>query len=324
MNGILQQGNFTADGNAKTLKIRSEVNWIKIVNYTETAAANNGHGVEYYWQKGMLRNTIMKYRPAANQTLASIGLAASIDVIDSSNFALGARTVVTAGTNVVDPEYLTANTAGLLDGGIVRLDSTNHNNLNSLDFSVDTVVANTSFELANTLATAPGRVAGAAGYYRVIAPNIEIYTLFAPSKRVISDISVAASAVVTTLVDHGYSLGDRVKFNIEAGYGMLEMDGLVGNITAVTDGTFTVDINSAAFTAFTFPVYTAVPYVQSMVVPIGKNPAYNEGMSVTPGFVNQGFIGVVLQGGTAFPAGSNGDVIYWTAGSSERIDNEIA
>jgi len=321
MNAIIQQGRFVGTGAAKTLKIRSEVDWMRIVNYTESAAANNGRGVEYYWQKGMGTNTIMKYRPAGDQTLASIVLAASINVIDSSSFALGARTLVTAGTDVVQPLYNTGNTTGLLAGGIVRLDSTNHNNLNGLDFSVDTVTGNTSFRLANTLATAPGRVAGGAGYYRTIAPNIEIYTMFTPSHRVISNITAAASAVVTTLVDHGYAIGGRVKFNIEPGNSMTQINGLTGNVTAITANTFTVDIDSSTFTAFTFPLYTAVPYRPSMVVPIGTNPGYASGTNLDSAFNNQGFIGVVLPFGTALPGGSTNDVIYWQAGSSERIDN---
>ena len=34
MNGtILQQGSFTSDGTAKTLDIRSDVDWMQVLNY---------------------------------------------------------------------------------------------------------------------------------------------------------------------------------------------------------------------------------------------------------------------------------------------------
>ena len=320
MNNIVQQGSFAADGTAKTLKIRSGIDRLEIVNATQHAAANNGYGVEYVWQKGMGTGSRMFYRPAANQTLASNISAASINVIDTSNYAVGTRQAVTGGTNVAAPVYSTADTTGLLAGGIVRLDNTAHTNLNGLDFSVSTVNANTNFLLGNTLATAPSVVAGAAGFYKTIAPNIEIYRMFTPSNRNIADVSVAASAIVTTLVDHGYAVGQRVKFSVPALYGMTQLDGLTGNITAVTAGppnTFTVDIDSSAFTAFTFPVTTSTPFVHASVVPVGDNPGYASYMTAPGAFYNQAFTGVVLAGGTTGPGGNAGDTVYWTAYKTE-------
>ena len=325
MSVTIQQGKFTADGNSKTLKIRSDVDWIKIVNFTQNAATNNGYGVNYFWQKGMGTSTVMDYRPAADNTLASNTSAASIQVIDSSSFALGANTAVAAGTNAFQPVYSTSGaggtTAGVLAGAIVRLNNTNHNNLNGMDFSVDTVVTSTSFRLANAIATFPGRVAGANGYYRVLAPNIEIYRMFTPSNRIIANITAAASGVVTTLVDHGYSIGQRVKFNIPSGNGMTQLSGLTGNITAVTASTFTIDVNTSAFTAFAFPVYGDVPFTPAMVAPIGEDTTYSGYMTAPGSTYNQGFIGVVLEGGTTGPGGNNTDVIYWTAGRSETVNN---
>ena len=45
-------------------------------------------------------------------------------------------------------------------------------------------------------------------------------------------------------------------------------------------------------------------------------------MTAPGSFYNQGFIGVVLYGGTTGPGGNNGDVIYWKSGRAELIDNE--
>jgi len=324
----LNQGRFTSDGLAKTLKIRSDVDWIKIVNETQHAAANNGYGVEYFWQRGMGTSTIMKYRPAGDQTLASNVSATSIALVDSSNFAVGTRYALTGGSNATRPVYTAANTGTMVTGdttSIVRIDNSPQTNLNGLDFTVDAVTTNTTFRLANTLATAPGIVTGVAGYFKVIAPNLEIYRMFTPSNRNIANVTAAASAVVTTLVDHGYSVGQRVKFHVPADYGMTQLDGLTGNITAVTAGppnTFTVDIDSSAFTAFQFPVYTESPFVHASVVPVGDNPAYAGYMTAPGSFYNQGFIGVVLYGGTTGPGGNAGDVIYWKSGRAELIDNE--
>jgi len=318
-NVTIQQGSFTSDGSAKTLKVRSGIDWIKVVNFTQSAATNNGYGFEYFWQYGMGTTSVMKYHPAGDHTVAVNTSANSLQVIDTSNYALGANVAVTGGTNVTQPVYSTASTSGMSDGSIVRINSTNHDNINGLDFSVDTVVSNTSFRLANTLATAPGRIAGANGYYRVVAPNIEIYRMFTPTNRNISNITQATSAVVTTLVDHGYAVGQRVKFHIPDDNGMVQLDGVTANITAVTDSTFTVDVDTSAFTAFVFPTYLLSPFTPASVVPIGDNPGYSGYMTAPGKFDNQSYVGVVLNAGTTAPAGNNNDVIYWCAGKSETI-----
>lgn len=66
--------------------------------------------------------------------------------------------------------------------------------------------------------------------------------------RVITAISQAAAAVVTSAA-HGLLVGDVVDF---AGVvGMVEINGLTGKISAVTADTFTVNIASTLFTAYT-------------------------------------------------------------------------
>ena len=318
---ILQTGSFTSDGTAKTLKIRSDVDKIVIENQSQWIAVNNGYGFRYTWYRDMGTTALMEYHPAADHTVAVNSTASAVELIDSSNYALGSVIATTAGTDAVQPVYSTGDTSDIVAGSIVRLISTDHNNLNGLDFSVNTIVDSTSFKLANALATAPGRIAGT-GSYRLVAPNLEVYNLFTPGNRNIANISQAASAVVTTLVDHGYAIGQRVKFNIPSVSGMIELNGLTGNVTAVTDSTFTVDVNSSGFSAFTFPVYTDVPFTPASVVPQGDNPAASNNQTSPGAFYNQGFIGIVLSAGTTSPAGNNTDVIRWTAYKAELVDDE--
>lgn len=315
-NTIIQQGSFTADGANKVLKIRSDVDWMRIVNYTQAVATNNGYGFEYYWQRGMGTNSMMKYHPAGDHTMAINASANTFQLIDSSSYAGGARTAVTAGTNATQPVYGTASTAGLATGAIVRIDSTDHDNLNGKPFSIDTVVTNTSFRLANAIATAPGVVAGANGYYKLLAPNVEIYNLFYPTNREIANITQAANAVVTTLVDHAYTVGQVIRFKVPSEYGMTEMDGLTGTITAVTTSTFTVNIDSSGFTAFQFPLPAIAPFVSAQVVPFGEAATSTYANTLDDATRNQGHIGMILTAGTTAPAGSNNDVIYWVAGKS--------
>ena len=320
VDSILQTGSFTADGNNKTLKIRSDVDKMVIENITEWAATDNGYGFRYTWYRDMGTTMLMEYHPAGDHTSAVNTTASAIELIDSSNYALGSVINVTAGTDVVQPVY-TVTTTGIIAGTIVRLISTDHNNLNGLDFTVDDIDnGGTNFRLANALATAPGQIANT-GTYRVVAPNIEVYNLFQPTNRNIAKITAVTNAVVTTLVDHGYSVGQQVKFSIPSESGMIELDGLTGNITAITAGTFTVDVDTSAMTAFTFPVYGDVPCQIPNVVPVGDAKS-SVSQTAPSKFYNQGYIGVVLTGGTTKPGGSNNDVVRWTAYKVERTDDE--
>jgi hypothetical protein len=319
---MIQQGSFTADGKSKTLKIRSDVDKLVIENVTQWENTNNGYGFRYTWYRDMGTTALMEYHPAGDHTSAVNITSSAVTLIDSSSYSGGSWIAVTGGTDATRPVYTVASTTGLVAGNIVRLKNTEHTNLDGLDFSVDDIDnAGTNFRLANTLATAPG-IAATTGHYKLVAPNIETYRMFTPKTNKIANISQAANGVVTTLVDHGYAIGQKVKIHIPSDYEMIELDGVEANITAVTDSTFTIDVDTSGYTAFAFPTYTSTPFVYAEVVPVGdaKNTAV---MYNSPGkFYNQGYIGVVLTGGTTGPAGNNNDVVRWTAYKSTRLDDE--
>lgn len=339
---VINQGNFTSDGTAKTLQIRSDVDWISTVNYTQLIASTQWRAVRHYWQRGMATNDgFAWFHSTASQIESSstclVGWNGAtypgFTLIDTSKITLGAAIAVTAGTNAVQPVYSTANTSTLAAGGIVRIQGSAHTNLNGRDFSVSAVTAAVSFTLGNTLSQAPGVVAGANGFWRYVAPSVDVYNLYYPGNRIISKITQADGAVVTTLVDHGYQIGQQVRFHIPqtvsvAGvsiYGMIQMDGLLGTVTAVSAAgvwpqTFTVDIDSTGFTAFTFPTAAVAninTYSDAMVVPVGAQPS--QITNLNDATLNQGYIGIVLGAGVGGPAGSTSDIIFWRAGKSFNV-----
>lgn len=323
-NNIIHQGSFTSAGTNKIIKVRSGIDWFRAINLTQSAATNNGYGFEYYWQKGMGTTVLMKYHPAGDHTVAIDSKASAIQIIDSSKYPLGTEYQVTAGTDATRPVYDTGTTTGLTTGAIVRLRGTDHTNLNGKDFSIDDVNASTSFRLANALATSPDVVAGGSGYYRIVAPNIEVYRLFHPSHREIANITQASSAVITTLVDHGYVAGQKVRFKVPDNYGMTDIDGLTGTITETSTSTITVDIDSSSFTAFNYPTAaeaTAEPISPAIVVPYGESTSIEYANKLDDRVYNQGFIGIVLNAGTTLPAGNTDDVIYWQAGNVFSTNN---
>lgn len=324
-NTVLQQGRFTADGTAETLTIRSDVDWMHVVNYTvaDDDTQTTAVGVEYYWQRGMAADTGIEYKKsnAANAAQLTTALASGgFTLEDTSDNPVQAAVAVTSTTNATQPVVATGDTSGLVAGDIVRLvNITSTANLGGIDFQIDTISASTSFRIANAFANAPG--AGTTGFYRKIANQAN----YVPRRRFIVNITQAASAVVTTSVDHGYTVGEKMRFVVSTPYDMVELDGLSGTITATTTSTFTVDIDTTTFTAFAFPVNGDVPFTPSQVVPFGEDVAQarTSGVDELAGETdNVALIGMVLAAGADSPAGSTSDVVYWRAGKSFSVTNE--
>ncbi len=312
---IISQGRFTATGNDAYLALRSDVDWVEVVNYTEATAQNNGHGCMYRWFRGMAAGDgIVIYHPAADHTLA-IDTSAALTVpgfylYDDSSNPVGAPIALTSISNALPPRVLVASTAALRDGDVVRIINTAGGlQLGAMDFTI-TVADGTHFDLTNMPAIV---AAGGPGTYRVISHQ----GIYAPRSRTITKITQAVQAVVTTSVDHAYSVGDKVRIYTDtdgyAAFGMTEINGLTANIVATTQHTFTIDIDTTAFTAFTFPLTGAVAFSPATVVPVGENVLVG---SLADAKENVATMGIRLGAGVTGPAGSNGDVIYWKAGKS--------
>lgn len=331
---IIQQGHFTSDGTDKIIPLRSDIDWIEIYNLTNIAASTQWKAVRWHWQREMAADdALVEFHAAASQVL-SMSTAATgfngtvmrgISLIDSANLFTFTDDI-TAGTNATQPVYDTGDTSRLVAGAIVRVFGTAQTNVNGLDFTVDTIVADTSFRLANTLEQAPGVAAGANGTWKYIAPNVTVYNMFHPKKRVISNITQFNPAVVTTLVDHAFTTGQQVRLKVPASSGMIGLDGKLVTVTVINDSTFSIGINTTAYDAFDFLLPAAMPATHSQAIPIGHD------LTVDTGFAdaerNTGFLGVILgTSGTAgiasgSPGGTNTDVIKWVAGKSDRTDIE--
>ena len=328
------QGRFTSTGTTRTIPLRSDVDWMRVINLTE-ASAQNDVGVEFFWQRGFATGTGLRYfKSGGADTLNLLNLAAPLGftLVDTSGSPLITANVLTTGsTNATQPVISTASTAGLTAGDIVRLSNdTGQPNLQGVDFQIDTIVNNVSFRIANTLANVPGAVgAGAASAYR----KIHFDPIYYPRNRVIANITQAASAVVTTTVDHGLTVGQEVRFHVTADFEMIEMDNLSGTVTAVTsfvdsvsEATFTVDIDSSGFTAFVWVSATAFSATTfASVVPFGIDTGFAIASNVdllADATENRALLGIQLSGGSDSPGGAVDDVMYWRAGKSFSVDNQ--
>jgi len=328
-NTIIQQGEFVSNQQDKIIVLRSDVDWMTVVNWTQSVATNADYGCHYYWQRGMADGLGLVYHhPAADATLGvqACAAGAGFTLIDTTDQAPGAARILNGAftTNAVQPVCTSANTAGLATGSIVRLNSTTAaESISGWDFQIDTVVDGTSFRMAYAMANAPG-AAATAGYYRVIPYD----PIFYPRYRYIINITAAANAVIHTSVDHGLTVGQTIRVKLQDdNFGMTEIDGLEGTVTAVTAGTITTDIDSSGFTAFTFALPANLPFTMPTVVPIGMDTA--AALEGAVGLLedatkNTGYIGIRLHVGTVAnpnegslsPAGHLNDVIKWRAGKS--------
>ncbi|MGD8327775.1 MAG: hypothetical protein PVF65_12755, partial [Sphingomonadales bacterium] len=55
---VVQTGYFTSDGTAKQLDVRSDIDWMEVINYTQSATTQTtGRGVMFRWQRGMAAAT---------------------------------------------------------------------------------------------------------------------------------------------------------------------------------------------------------------------------------------------------------------------------
>ncbi len=341
MGTVLQQGKFTSAGVRKVLSIRSDVDWMYVYNYNAINQTTADLGAVFYWQRGMAQGRgIVTTKLGATQaqdatTIGQIAAQSGFYLINQGSDALVSGAVAfSAISDNVNPQVTTASLSAsgvsLQTGDVVRLSqpigTADAQDLLGIDFQI-TVNDNTHFTITNALQQAPGAAAVAAGRWR----KVNVSSMFYPQTRYIVNITQAANAVVTTSVDHGYQRGQEIRFHINnAVNGMVELDGLIGTITAVTASTFTVDIDTTAFTAFTFPTIAAMQaigslYTPAFVGPVGANTAYSINNNLDPltdAEVNISLIGMQLNAGVASPAGANGDVIYWVAGKSFAVTNE--
>jgi hypothetical protein len=305
-----------------------------VINETVSFAAGAGTGAEFYWQRGMTQGRGLIYTKTAVTgalAVAEIAANAGFYLIDTSVNLPGPSLALTGITNGTPPVVNTANTASLNPGDVVRIFSTvGAKQLGGLDFTIDNIVASTSFELAFMAAIASANPG--AGTFRRIPYNPYFY----PSTRYITKISQATQAIVTLSVTHEYTVGQSIRFIMPTvtalAFGMTELDGIEATIVAIgeadADGvtnTITVDVDTTGFTAFAFPLTTAPGFTPAQVVPIGENTATALllGADILGDATrNTAFFGIQLRAGTASPAGVDGDVIYWVAGKSFSVNNE--
>lgn len=339
-------GSFKSTGNSQFISLPSGFDLIRVANKSQMAAAGAGQAVEAWFDLATDINgrgfQVTKTAATNASAWSQIAVNAGFFIIDTSINNPGPSVALTGITNGNPPVVNTGSTAGLIPGSsIVRIFSTvGAQQLGGLDFTVGTVVANTSFTLAYMAQIAnanPG-----AGTYRIIPydpyfyPTIRYITKIVPGPN--ANVPLSANVTVITLsVTHGYKIGQKVRLDIPTvtpvAFGMTELDGQEVTIVNIGDqdadgvtNTITVDVNSTGFTAFAFPLTAGPSFTPAQVVPIGEQTSQAEFNTFFPANSGQDIYsdatlniaqqGLLLMAGANSPAGQSGDVISWTAWKS--------
>ena len=335
-NTTIQQGLVTATGNDLWIPLRNGADWVEVKNLTNIAGATQWAGTNWYWQAGMQQDdAVVDYHAAATQavstSLCSTGFNAAtyqgISVVNSTTQPnYGAAIAVAAVTAANPPVVQTGTTTGLIPNkSVVRLNSlTTGGQMCGIDFSIGVVVPATSF----TLAHMPIPAAGGTGFYR----QIPYPSLFYPRRRYVTQVTIGTITRVVTSVTNSFNVGESVRFVVPAAFGMTQLNGLQGTVLAVnqtgTVGNNWIDVNidSTGFTAFAFPLVAAVPFSYAEVIPVGEDTSIalaNNTNILADSTINTAWTGIILKTDASVAAvalgsagGTNGDNIWWRAGSS--------
>lgn len=96
--------------------------------------------------------------------------------------------------------------------------------------------------------------------------------VYQQAMRVITAITNAYPALVTTSFANQFQTGMKVRINIPLGYGMQQLNQQLGQITVINDTQFTINLDTTSFDAFAvpaayFPIINPKTQVQTLVVP---------------------------------------------------------
>jgi len=312
---LLQQGEFTSDGTIQEIELPGAADYFVARNITQAGTTQTpGRGIEFEWVKSDNFADASQIR-----TFKSDGADTLERTVDTSGGftyyeALPAQEAAVTGTAITAASpAVVSMTNSFSDGDRVALyGTTGMRQIAGMDFTISSV-SGAAFTLLGL--PAAGFAAPATA---VIARRIPKRKDVLPSASFVTAISQASQAVVTTSVAHDYVVGQLLHLSVPSSFGMSEADQKTAKVVAVATYSVTLDLDSAAFTAFAFPADGLVPTTRlfASIAPAGQRNEYN--VTEVP-FRSGNFVPFIsLPAGINSPAGSSGDVISWQAFKREN------
>ena len=315
-------GRYVSTGGARLIELGFTASRFELVNYTnQNSVANPGVVKKAFWQEPMVNGEafVVRNTNGAATDQSALITSGGFSLYDSADQSLDAALAITSITQAASA-VVTIASHGYAVGDIVRFyGTTGMNQIGGMDFEVLTVpTANTFTINLNSSGFAAPATAG-------FARRLRSSPLYIPQRRFVVSITQASNAVVNTSIAHGLLSGQIVRLNVPSQFGMVQMDGLQGKVTRLSAYSFSIDINSSAFSAFAFPASAATPFSFAEMVPVGSfalgavdsTDPWNRNY-VPESTDNRGFMGMHV-GATVVGAANH--VVLWVAVKSDLYVN---
>ncbi len=327
---IIDGGSYVSSGAAQNIILPGSADYFKTTNVTQMAAAGSTCVAgEWFGAKFLTgqsaANDGIRWRKAGSHAILidTFGTSTATNgftyITESPVVEAQAANAITAITAASPAVFSQTNTYS--EGDIIRIyGTTGMLQYGGIDIQISTVSGSgyTAIGLR-----AAGLTAGTAGFTR----RISRYNAVDPEYMYVTEITKATSAVVRTSIDPTlyYVVGMKVRFSVPSSFGMVQMDGLTGTITAMSSAnyTMTVNIDSSAFTTFAFPLTTLSPTARlfATLAPAGASTQYDPNTLVQTGYnftlqpfhTGQFTPYMRIGGGAGSAGGAANDVINWMA-----------
>lgn len=297
-------GSVTSAGVPFNLDLGFQPSYFHMWNETQATSAANPAVVKQAWTlPGVAINSAYTIRNTAGARTDELNFITTGGFVPYTGVeeVLEAAQVGTAITQAANAE-VTIVAHGYQTGDIVRIyTTTGMLQYAGLDFVITRTAANTfTLDGGDTAAFLAPATA-------VTARRVLIGRGFFPGVRTITGITAANPGVVTTATPHGLVTGQRVRLSVTAPFGMVEANGLLVTVTALTATTFSIGVDTMAFTAFAYPTsaVAAAGVTFPIVTPVG------EISTVLAGAVNNASFAGIRVGVSI--CGANADVIRYRA-----------
>lgn len=328
---IVTQGTFTQPSTAvgQYIPLPSGVDYFVTTNLTQMATTENpGVNVRGEWYGGGLTNAAdgISWVKTNSSNAINVSTFAALSATGFTYYPTfpgpGPAVTGTAITNA-NPAVVTMTNTFSNGNRVVLYGTTGMLQISGMPFTISSV-SGSAFTLAGLNASGFSAAATAVTA-RLLPPASPVE----PRVLYITGITQATNAVVTCSETVPYIVGQKVEFTIPGSLGMTQLNNFnqpqskPAVITAVSGYTFTINVNTSAYTAFAFPASSGSPTTQlfATVAPAGQSTQYNSITGVQTGYnftyvpFHSGFFvpQMYLPSGAQNPGGSANDVILYQA-----------
>lgn len=329
---IVTQGTFIQPSTAvnQNIPLPSGVDYFTTTNLTQMATTQNpGRCVRGEWYGGGLTADNDGLRWTKTNSSSAINIS-NFSTATASNGFTYVKTypqpqAQLTGTTITNANPAAATVTNTYSEGdqVTIYNAVGMQQISGMTFTISSV-SGSGFTLLGLNASGFG--AGATSFnVRRVAQALPVQ----PQYYYITGVTQATQGVVSVSQKHNYVVGQCVEFSIPASCGMVQLNNFYQPqskppiITAVTDYTFTINVNTTNYSAFALPASSGSPTATLFptVAPQGQNASFNPITNVTTGynftqvpFHSSLFIPyMIVPAGAQSPGGSAGDVILWQA-----------